>query len=411
MKKRLLLLPLLGFIVACSPSNPSATTNDYILAYLLDGVNVKIEGKETKTFPSEYSYLDEEVSFSIDRDYDTIKEKNGSLTPAIRENSEGSFTTYFRGSDGAAVGEFYSAKNEVVTSPLRINGNRILFNEYFANPFEYIDSTDIGEDYTLNPVKAGFVVESYTGLQYAVSEAKFVVEDKKATALNIKLHKRMDLIAESETSNILIESHAELSINFAYDIGEINHLSPRKAADNTIKKAFTNLNNYTLQVTTDASETSVEAYVTNGDVFLHQGVGTVGLVNGDRYYKNIGDGYYDEYIYLSESNEFILSNFDTRKEQFIPNYDQFSSNILLKDSDNVYEFDYAAAKYGLEAVMLPGIGTNDGSGLQGYVTLKNGKIDEIKGSFDSSMPFTVTQKFMNQGTTSMPSWLDVSLIK
>ena len=411
MKKRLLLLPLLGFVVACSPSNPSATTKDYILAYLLDGVNVKIEGKETKTFPSEYSYLDEEASFSIDRDYDTIKEKDGSITPAIRENSEGSFTTYLRGEDGGAVGEFYSAKNEVVTSPLKINGNRILFNEYFANPFEYIDTTDIGDDYSLNPVKAGLVVESYTGLQYAVSEAKFVVEGNKATALTIKLHKRIDLIAESETSNILIESHAELSINFAYDIGEIKHLSPRKVADNTIKKAFENLNNYTLHVSSDASEASVEAYVTNGDIFLHQGVGTVGLENGDRYYKNIGGGYYDEYTYLSESNEFILSNFDTKKERFIPNYDEFSPNILLKDSENIYEFDYSAAKFGLEAAILPGLGTNDGSGLQGFVTLKNGKVDEIKGSFGEASPFTITQKFSNHGTTSMPSWLDVTMIK
>ena len=411
MKKRLLLLPLLGFIVACSPSNSEFSTKDFLLAYLLDGVNVKIEGKETKKFPSEYSYLDEEVFISIDRDYDTIKENNGSLTPAIRENSDNAFTTYFRGEGGEAVSEFYTPKNEVVTFPLSINGNKILFNEYFANPFEYIDTTDIGDDYSLNPVKASFVVESYTGLQYAVSEAKFVVEGNKATALNLKLRERIDLVAESETSNILIKSNAELNINFDYNIGEIKHLSPRKVADNDIKKAFSSLDNYTLQVSTNISDSTVEAYVTNGDIFLHQGIGQIGLNNGDRYYKNIGGGYYDEYTYLSETNEFILSNFDTKKEQFVPNFNQFSPNILLKDSENVYEFDYAAAKYGLEAVILPGFGTNNGLGLQGFVTLKNGKIDEINGSFNSSTPFSVNQKFINHGKTTMPSWLDLSLIK
>ena len=410
MKKRniLLIIPmLLGFVSCGNGSNSS--TQEQIINSILSGVNVKIYGEEKVAYPEIYSYMDTVTPISIDRDYIKIKEKNGKLTPAVRENTDGDFTTYIKNEEGYAYREYLTFDNEVYEEIYKISGNKIIFNERFSNPFEYIEAEDISSTFELDVTKATFLVESYTGLQYAVTAAKFNVENNKAKSLDLTISDRIDVIAESETSEILLTSSLSLRIDFAYGVSDISHLTPRKSNDKTLKNAFKKLTNFTLDAAVENINDSLTVYKTDSDIFFHYGKNE-SLNDGDKYYKSISNGLYDEYTYSFASGEFEITNFDIDEKAFLPKFRDFSSDVVLKSSENVYEFDAVAAKFALESLMIPEFGVTGGLGMYGTLTLKDGNVDTISGKFYPNGPFNITQKFTNVGSTNLPDWFDTSLI-
>ena len=68
----------------------------------------------------------------------------------------------------AYVNGKFETSTKLFEEVYKIAGNKIIYNERFANPFEYIDVEDIADDYSLDLVKATYIVESFTSLQYAV---------------------------------------------------------------------------------------------------------------------------------------------------------------------------------------------------------------------------------------------------
>lgn len=404
-----LVIPILFTMFSCSngENNPS---KEQVLANLLNGVNVNIIGEETITYPSNYSYLSKTNDIVLDRDYKMIKESDGRLTPAVRENTNNSFETFIKGEDGFAIREYLTHDNKVFEEVYKIAGNKIIYNERFANPFEYIDVEDIKDDYSLDLTKATYIVESFTSLQYAVKEAKFVINDNYATSLEVKMFDRIDSIATNATDYIDLVNSLELDISFNYEVNEINHLTPRNEADSKIKNAFENLNTYTINATYEGSQDNLTIYVTREDIFIHNGNNNA-LNDGDKYYKFMGENYYDEYTYLASSGEFELTNFDLSKDLFLPDFKGFSSNILLKNSDNIYSFDVVSAKYGATKLIVPQYGNFDGLGISGTVSLKDDVLENISFRVYPTTPFNITQKFSNVNDTSIPSWLDTSLIK
>lgn len=403
----LLILPVLLSFVSCS--NKEATIQEQIVNSILNGVNVKIEGEERVSYPENYSYLDTVSPISIDRDYVKIKDKNGKSAPAVRENTDGDFTTYFKNEEGYAYREYLTFDNKVYEEIYEISGNMIIFNERFSNPFEFIETDDISSSFELDLTKATFLVESYTGLQYSVKEAKFNVENNKATSLDLVINDRIDIIAESETSEILLTSSLALNIDFTYGVNQISHLSPRKLNDKTLKNAFKNLTNFTLNASLESVSDTLTVYKTSSDIFFHYGKNE-SLNDGDKYYKSMSNGLYDEYTYSFASGEFEITNFDIEEKTFLPKYTDFSSDVLIKNSENVYEFDAASAKFALESMIVPEFGITGGLGMYGTLTLKDGNVDTISGKFYPSNPFNITQKFTNVGSTNLPDWFDTSLI-
>lgn len=411
MKKKnlFIIFPLLLTFTACN--EPQVNVKRNIVNTILNGVNVKIAGHETIIYPDQYSFLSTTNTIDIDRDYKLIKEENNTFTPAIRENTDYNFTTYLRGEDGQAIREVLTADNKVTTTNLKINNQDVLFKEKFANPFDYIDEEDIGDDYSLDITKATILVENYTGYKYGVKSAKFVVEENVATSLDIEFFDRIDGL-EVDDGFLSINNSLELDIKFSYSLSDINHLSVRPEADETLKNAFNNNNNnYTMTFSSDASTTNTIVYITSNAVFIHEGIDVIGASDNDVYYKKTGDNKYDKYVYKASKGKFTLSDFDVNENTFLPNLVTLSPNILVKESNDIYKFDNVSAMFGLEKMILPKYPIETGLGVKGSLILENGNFSILQATFNELSPFTITQNYYNHGSTTMPSWLDVESIK
>ncbi len=407
--KTLVLLPLLASLVACS-ENEEINVQENIINKILEGVNVQITGNETITYPEELAYLNQVTPISINRDYRIITEEDGKKTSAMRENYETSSMTFFKGSQGQAIYEVYSADNKVEQVNYKILGMDVLYNEYFSNPFDFIDYTDIAEDYSLSLKKASLIIENYTGYQYAVKDAKFFVEDNVATSLNLELFDRIDGI-ESAGKIIDVTNELELDIKFNYDLkNSIEHLKPREEADEELKTAFNNQNNYTMKFSCDSISDTCMVYVTEEAVYIHNNVNTIGVQDGDEYYLKTGKDKYAKYEYSSTTSKFFVKEFEVSSSSFLPNLTQLSPNILARESEGVYLFDQYSAKYGMEKMLLPKFAVVSGIGVQGSLTITDGHFTTLYAQFSETNPVTITQNYSNYGTTSMPKWLDVSSI-
>lgn len=389
-----------------APSDPKA----YLIQKILNNASVEINGQESVSYPSNLSFLDSYTSINLKRDYQTIIEKDGSGTPLMRENNNGNFTTYMRGNEGQAIIEMLNSKNEVVPVDYLINGKSVLFNDIFVNPFEYIDTSDITDDYYLNNLKASYLIESYTGYQYAVKQAKFIVDNNIAKELQIECHDITSSVYTS-TESVNITSSLELAIHFDYNTPSISHLSPRQNNDATLKKAFTDETNFTLTFESTATSETCVAYFTETDVYFHKGINVIGPSETDIYYKkHQKNDLYDKYIYHANTGSFMLEDFDINKEAFYPRVENISYHILLKESKNIYYFDNVTSKYGLEAFILPLYSVNSGLGINGTLKLENGHISQINARFNNNSPFMITQNYYHYGSTIIPSWLDCSTI-
>ena len=405
----LLLLPLLFSFVSCNEAEVTDPKQN-IINTILNGVNVKISGQETTTYPDNYSYMNKINTIDIDRDYKIIKNEDGSTTPAVRENTDYEFLTYISGENGQATREVLTSDNKVTTKDLLINAKTVLFKEHFANPFEYIDEYDISDDFSLNLTKANLLVEKYTGLQFGVESAKFIIENNVATGLNIKFY---DKVSGLETSQgiLNIVNQLKLDIDFSYDITDITRLTPRKNQDETLKKAFNDYDNYTLTFSSDATTNTCIAYITDKLIYIHNSINEIGALNNDVIYKKVGENSYDKYVYRESKSEFSLANFGYKRGDILPDRNNISPEILVKQSENIYTFDNISAVYGLEKMIIPNYAVNSGNGVQGTLTLENGNFATLQAKFDDLNPFTITQTYYDHGTTSIPAWLDVSSLK
>lgn len=405
----LFILSLLMMTTSCSESTPS-DPKAYLINKILNNASVEIKGQENISYPSDLSFLDSHTVINLKRDYQTIIEKDGSKTPLMRENNNGSFTTYMRGAEGQAIIEMLNSKNEVVSVDYLVNGKSVLFNEIFVNPFEYIDTSDITDDYYLDNMKASYLIESYTGYQYAVKQAKFIVDNNIAKELQIEFQDITSSIYTS-TQSVNISSSLELSISFDYNTPSINHLSPRQSNDASLKKAFKDTSNFTLTFESTATSETCIAYFTETDVYFHKGIDVIGSSETDIYYKkHQKDDLYDKYIYHANTGSFMLEDFDISKDAFYPSIENISYDILLKESNNTYYFDNVTSKYGLEAFILPLYSVNTGLGLNGTLKLDDGHISQLNARFNQNSPFMITQNYYHYGTTTIPSWLDCSTI-
>ena len=173
-KKYLALVLPLVLLTACGQtSNPTTTPTtetptvlkeaqpsvdiNQVISSLLNNVNVKVTGLEKNIYPEGYELYNTVNKISVDRDYAKIVEEDGSVTPAVRDNLDPSYRTYLKAKDGGTIYEMLEPNNTVKEYEYRINYNKVLFNEKFGNPFEYLDFSDISIDGDVNLVKTNFI--------------------------------------------------------------------------------------------------------------------------------------------------------------------------------------------------------------------------------------------------------------
>ena len=410
-KNLLLILPLLAVVTSCGPTSNGNTDLSKVIDNLLNNVNVSIEGNETITFDEGYEFLNSTNEIKVNRDYSKIVEEDGSLTPAIRDNTNNAFKTYFRAKDGGTVYEILNPDNTVQECEYRINYNKVLFNERFSNPFEYIDETDIDENGNLSLVKANLVVDYYTGLLTSPKSAKFTFDGNKATSLKIEFNPRYDLIETSSTF-ILGVANYDLDINFAYDVVPLTHLTPRSGADEHITNALTNKNNYTVTFEIDINTAKSTTFVTENAIFVQNNIDSVGPTDGDKFYKKVGENTYESYIYKASAGKFNIDELSVNISKIIPDISTVNPNIFKKESGKNYVIDSIAAPNSLDNFVVPQFIIGDGYGTNGIVKLdENDNISQYRGTYYFETYFTVTQNYSNYGSTTLPSWLDVDNIK
>lgn len=405
--KLFLVLPLILAGNSCGNEKP---TIDKLLDQLLDNVNVKVLGSEKIRYDEDYKYLDETTIISLDRDYSKIKEEGKKDVPAVRQDLYGISTVFVKNEDGGTGIEVLNSDNTVSVKEYRINHNKVLYNEYFGNPFEYISESDIDEEYNLSTLKANLIIETYTGYTVSVKSAKLLVEDNKVTGLDLEIHDRIDGI-ESTDGYVHSTISYDFDITFSYDVAPITHLAPRTGADESITSALTNKSNYTMTFTSDASTQQSTVYVTEEAIYIHHSINKIGAVDGDIYYKKTDANTYEKFVYKASSGKFNLEELNVEISAILPDYSKINPNIAVKQSTNNYYIDNCAAINTLDDLILPYYDMTDGFGAFGFITTKDGNLSTINATFGDYTRFTITQSYGNYGTTTMPSWLDTSIIR
>lgn len=410
---KILLLPLLMVVTACdTPSVPPVDEGlNYIernalLKALTDTYNVKATGRTESTYPEIYAHYNEVIPVYVNRDYAHIDAN----TPAMRENIDGVLTTYFRNEEGYAVSQYYNADNTVGSVEYKYMGARVLFNDLFANPFDFVDASDINEDYTLNPVKASFIANKVAGLDVTVKKAQFEIKDGLPVALNYEIYDREDAIITYELEEILVTNSYELKLEFSFDVQGISKLSPRPEGDETITNALKNKTNYTLSFQSNATTDTLITYVTEDTIFVHKGINTIGPVEGDVVYKKVADNNYDAYYYRTASSKFNFEAYNVTLNKIVPSTESVSSALFTKQSENVYELDQQASLNTLHNFVVPQYAVTKGEGRKGVFTLKNGNLSSVSLTFGTNTIYSINETYQDFGTTTLPEWLDLSSI-
>ncbi|MFA6829493.1 MAG: hypothetical protein WCR67_02160 [Bacilli bacterium] len=189
-------------------------TASQILALLNGDVTVKGQATERTDYPEDYSFLSSTTTYTINRDYATLTNSNGRKVKMVKELDTGEI--FFEDSSGILKKEYLTTTNTVSSYAVQSLFSDQLFSEVYSNPWDYIDSDDIFEDYSLSTVKACLVLEDYFGVSRNVESAKFVIENNQVTGLDFVVSDRPDGATDSSGNIISIPSIMEADLNFDF---------------------------------------------------------------------------------------------------------------------------------------------------------------------------------------------------
>ena len=202
-------------------------------------------------------------------------------------------------------------------------------------------------------------------------------------------------------------------ISFNYDVEKINFLTANNEVDTEIVNALNKLktNNYTIDIFSDNLESDARLFVTNDIVYHHKDKEYEGMSDGDTLYvKNLDNTYYTKYIYSKSENDFIKMSASATLDSFIPGFNKVKANLFNKISTNQYVFNYAEAKLNAELLLAPNYNFFPGNNQKASITLVDGEIRNISVLAESSSIVVINENIYNQGNTTIPSWIDLSLI-
>lgn len=410
-KTRYLLLPLLltPVLAGCNQGNIlTKEDKNNLINLLLGDVNINFIGNYRCDYPENYSTLSYKGSTSANIDYTSIHEEDGSITPAVRYNyDDGTTATYLENDEGYAVVEALNNKNEVVEIPYEISYLPVIYQEHFANPFMYVDHSDIDNNYNLDTTIASYIVKLISGMSVNVKSAKFILdENKNPTQLDLEISDRVDAIYNGNEFLSIVFSY-DFSLMLNVDFNKVEHLKPGELADNEIKNAIVEHQNYTFTTYSDSLTAESTVYVMEDQIYVHYGIDSVGAIPGDKLYVKNGDTY-NRYAYKS-NNTFELMELNLTRDDIVPNLGNISPNIFKKDSTNNYYLDTSAATLNAELFLFNEFNVYPGEGLFASVILNNGNIASFRSVYHAINPIIISQNYFDYGTTSLPSWLDINL--
>ena len=383
-----------------------------VLVSMDDGYSILATVSETITYPSELGVPAVTTTSQFKRDYGYI-DSGSERKAAVRDYSGDDSVIYFEGEEGLLSQEILMPDNTVDVISLDSLGMPVLFSDIYRNPFDYIDEDDIDSTLALNPTKASFLLETYLGIDRAVSEATLILQDNKLSSIDLVLpRKQMGIEINNEILNFY--SEMEVTIDFSYDFESLTHLSPIATSDPDLEAAFNNMGSSYTVILSSQSDTTSHAYYVYGDYIYYQDTyGTVGPSDEDDIYV-YNNGIY--YCYTYSNGQLVQAATpitDQNPLNAISNLTSISSNIYEKVSSNTYAMLELATSYGA-TYLVPTIYNEyitEGSGLASYITLEDGHIETIATIIASGgSPLTIKADFIDYGTTSIPSWVNVDRI-
>lgn len=420
MKSKLLLLSCLALLtpsitteISEEPNIKKAQDNlADVLVSMDDGYSILATVSETITYPSELGVPAVTTTSQFKRDYGYI-DSGSERKAAVRDYSGDDSVIYFEGEEGLLSQEILMPDNTVDVISLDSLGMPVLFSDIYRNPFDYIDEDDIDSTLALNPTKASFLLETYLGIDRAVSEATLILQDNKLSSIDLVLpRKQMGIEINNEILNFY--SEMEVTIDFSYDFESLTHLSPIATSDPDLEAAFNNMGASYTVILSSQSDTTSHAYYVYGDYIYYQDTyGTVGPSDEDDIYV-YNNGIY--YCYTYSNGQLVQAATpitDQNPLNAISNLTSISPNIYEKVSSNTYAMLELATSYGA-TYLVPTIYNEyitEGSGLASYITLEDGHIETIATIIASGgSPLTIKADFIDYGTTSIPSWVNVDRI-
>ena len=414
----ILLLSLLSIsVISCSNSNdPRNGVNvtkeekEQIIESLLDNVHVSGYATQTLTYQEGYEAYNKFESFSFDKQYSIIKNKDNSLTNAYREFKNGTYRTYLESTNGEAIYEVYNTKNQVTTLPLLSGSMAVKYTNYFANP--YLDASDIKNDLTLSNQKANLLLKSYFGIALNSKDAYFTYEDGNITGLNVTVSDQKLGLILYDLTELTGTLSTKVEIKFNCNAEKISHLTSKTNQNQPLKDAFNKLgSNYTLTLKSDNFSNDAVIYVAGNLAYLHYGVESHGPTGSDiLLVKNSTTGMYDKYTYSSSKGELVKQSMPSTGNDVLPLFKNVKTELFDEASENTYVLDYAEAKLNAELLLIQAFNFYSGSSKKATVTLKDGNIDEIKVVIEASVPVIINEKVNNVGTTTLPSWLNLNVL-
>lgn len=412
--------PLYGFTA------PVARAQTIDVSKVLDALRstVRVSGNaEVYTDYGEYTQLSNTEEYSIDTIYGFIENEGGTKTYAAVDMSLDNPRTYYEGTNHNVWTDYLMPDNTVSSEEVKFYGMPQTFARTYPNPWDYIISSDILDDSTLNPEKANLILSDYFGLDFAVESADLSFSnDGLLSGLEITCLVKPGVIGSTNVS-YNVEQTCTASLEFSYPETELSHLSPRTTSNPELETAMDLGKNYTSYITgsnfvtgavlyyvADYTSTQVEG-TTMPIAYLHMNAWANHPVAGDYFFADIyNEGTYAAFAFDGKEwkNDASLSNVTAKA--FAPRIGEVSASLFDRISTDTYVLDNAAATYSASYLGLPTTfsAMGDDEGVSGQIILKDGKVYASNTTYE--LGYNVQLGFSDYGSTVMPAWLDLSEI-
>lgn len=359
-------------------------------------------------------------------------EKKSRYNSISSENEIVKENIYLMGENGYTYTPLLNYKNEVFLNQMYDEDeNPINFLINYGNPFELLtqDLLTQGEsinEYVLNLTFANQIYAYFTETNNYVEEAILEIENNNFVSLNFKVAS-YEGYYDFEGQNVRVKVDEELLLNFKDYKTTSFTINESTNENKELHDAFIDLgNNYTLKMTrhTSTSEDYVSYfYFTGEEAYLQYREGDESM-KYDKWFKldksNPNDKNYYEYKFNKDSQSWTgksdgseESSITTNYEDFLPKFNEISSNLFVKKGSKYEAMNKAVGSIAQAICPKDYQGyTNfeDNAGDKVEITLLNGDLNKIVmhtqyEQFHTVFEYEYTFEILNIGETKLPSFV------
>lgn len=429
-KNRIIYIPLiLSFVLSgCNQTEKKETP-------IVNAIN-DLKGNLTITGNYNQTAYYEENEIKSSSELLTFKflndEKKSRYNSISSENEIVKENIYLMGENGYTYIPLLNYKNEVFLNQMYDEDeNPINFLINYGNPFELLtqDLLTQGEsinEYVLNLTFANQIYAYFTETNNYVEEAILEIENNNFVSLNFKVASYEGYL-EYEGQNVRVKVDEELLLNFT-DYNKTSFTINESTNENKeLHDAFIDLgNNYTLKMTrhTSTAEDYISYfYFTGEEAYLQHREGDESM-KYDKWFKldksNPNDKNYYEYKFNKDSQSWTgksdgseESSITTNYEDFLPKFNEISSNLFVKNGSKYEAMNKAVGSIAQAICPKDYQGyTNfeDNAGDKVEITLLNGDLNKIVmhtqyEQFTAVFEYEYTFEILNIGETKLPGFV------